>query len=119
MIGYIPTSRLEAHCQLHSARRLVVSWAHGLMGALLCETHPLIAAYARFLRKYDHIVTRFARDIDQAHGRRLGPSLVIFHVQLAWRNWLVTQLDSGEMSHLAPPYFCQGLTLMEVRNNFP
>jgi hypothetical protein len=40
-----------------------------------------------------------------------------FRAQLAWRNWLVTQLDSGERSHVNPPDFCQGLSILESQYN--
>jgi hypothetical protein len=57
--------------------------------------HPVITDYGRFLRKYEKIIIRLESEVDQVHGRRLGLALVTFHVQLAWRNWLATQLDTG------------------------
>jgi hypothetical protein len=42
---------------------------------------------------------------------------MVFHVQLAVRNWLVCQLDIGETEYLPPPDFCQGLNMLEVQNN--
>jgi hypothetical protein len=42
---------------------------------------------------------------------------VVFHVQLAMRNWLVCQLDVGETEYLPPPDVCQGLNMLEVQNN--
>jgi hypothetical protein len=107
--GYIPISWMEARSQLHSVA--------GLMGALMGTTHPTILAYSRFLRQYDRLFTRLESEIDQVYGRRLGPSLVTFHVQLAWRNWLVSQLDANETVRLGPPAFAQGLNMMEVQNN--
>jgi hypothetical protein len=55
--------------------------------------------------------------VDQVYGRRLGPSLVTFHVQLAWRNWLVVQLNANETVCLDPPDFTQGLNMLEIQNN--
>jgi hypothetical protein len=107
--GYIPISWMEARSQLHSIA--------GLMGALMGTTHPTILAYGRFLRQYDRLFTRLESEIDQVYGRRLGPSLVTFHVQLAWRNWLVVQPDANETVRLDPPAFTQGLNMMEVQNN--
>jgi hypothetical protein len=107
--GYIPISWMEATSQLHSVS--------GLMGELMGTTHPTILAYGRFLRQYDRLLTRLESEIDQVYGRRLGPSLVTFHVQLAWRNWLVVQLDANKTVRLDPPAFTQGLNMMEVQNN--
>jgi hypothetical protein len=97
--GYIPISWMEARSQLHSVA--------GLMGALMVTTHPTILAYGRFLRQYDRLFTRLESEIDQVYARRLGPSLVTFHVQLAWINWLVVQLDANETVRLDLPAFTQ------------
>jgi hypothetical protein len=51
------------------------------------------------------------------HDRRLGPSLVTFHIQLMWRNWLVAQLDAAEKMWVEPPVFDVGLSMMEAQNN--
>jgi hypothetical protein len=107
--GYIPQGWSEARTQLRSAR--------GLLGALLGASHPVVLAYGRFLRLYDRLETRIESELDHAHGRRLGPALMVFHVQLAERNWLVCQLDVGETEYLSPPDFCQGLNMLEVQNN--
>jgi hypothetical protein len=107
--GDIPISWMEARSQLHSVA--------GLMGALMGTAHPTILAYGRFLRQYDRLFTLLESEIDQVYGRLLGPSLGIFHVQLAWRNWLVVQLDASETVRLDPPAFTQGLSMMEVQNN--
>jgi hypothetical protein len=93
--GYIPQSWMEARTQLHSSQ--------ALMGSLLGVDHPLVGAYDRFLRQYDRLMTRLESEVDQVHGRRLGPSLVTFHIQLMWRNWLVAQLDAAETMWVEPP----------------
>jgi hypothetical protein len=107
--GYVPISWMEARSQLHSSA--------GLMGALMGTSHPALGAYGRFLRQYDRLFTCLESEIDQVYGRRLGPSLVTFHVQLAWRNWLVVQLDANETVCLDPPDFTQGLNMLEIQNN--
>jgi hypothetical protein len=107
--GYIPISWMEARSQLHSVA--------GLIEALMGTTHPAIVAYGRFLHQYDRLFTRLKSEIDQVYGRGLGPSLVTFHVQLAWSNWLVVQVDANERVRLDPPDFTQGLNMMEVQNN--
>jgi hypothetical protein len=89
-----------------------------LTGALLGNGHPAVTAYGRFLRRYSRMLTRLEFEIDHAHGRRLGPSLVTFHVQLAWRNWMVVQLEAGETEAIDPPDFGTGLTMLETQNNF-
>jgi hypothetical protein len=63
------------------------------------------------------MLTRLEFEIDHFHGRRLGPSIMTFHVQLAWRNWLVLQLDSGETESISPPDFGAGLSMLETQNN--
>jgi hypothetical protein len=79
---------MEARTQLHITQ--------ALMGALLGVEHPMVMFYGRFLHQYYRLITHILSEIDQVHGRRLGPSLMTFHVQLVWRNWLVVQLDAGE-----------------------
>jgi hypothetical protein len=66
-----------------------------LMDALLGHTHPAVIAYSHFLRRYNRMLTRLEFEIDHDHGRYLCPSIMNFHVQLTWRNWMVVQLDSG------------------------
>jgi hypothetical protein len=100
---------MEARSQLHSTA--------GLMGALVGTSHPALGTYGRFLRQYDRLFTRLESEIDQVYDRRLGPSLVTFHVQLAWRNWCVVQLDANETVCLDPPDFTQGLNMLEIQNN--
>jgi hypothetical protein len=107
--GYAPISWMEARSQLHSTA--------GLMGALMGTSHPALVAYGCFLRQYDCLFTRLESEIDQVYGRRLRPSLVTFHVQLAWRNWLVVQLDANEKVCLDLPDFTQGLNMLEIQNN--
>jgi hypothetical protein len=107
--GYVPISWMEAMSQLHSTA--------GLMGALMGTSHPALGKYGRFLRQYDRLFTRLESEIDQGYGRRLGPSLVTFHVQLAWRDWLVVQLYANETVCMDPPDFTQGLNMLEIQNN--
>jgi hypothetical protein len=107
--GYVPISWMEARSQLHSTA--------GLIGALMGTSHPALGAYGRFLRQYDRIFTRLESEVYQVYGRRLGPSLVTFHVQLAWRNWLVVQLNANETVCLDPPDFTQGLNMLEIQSN--
>jgi hypothetical protein len=87
------------------------------MGALLGPAHPMMGTYDRFLRKYSRMLTRIEFEIDHVHGRRLGPSIMTFHVQLAWWNWLVVQLDSGETKSISPLDFGAGLSMLETQNN--
>jgi hypothetical protein len=39
------------------------------------------------------------------------------YFQLAWRNWMVTQLDAVETCYVGYPDFCQWINMMEVQNN--
>jgi hypothetical protein len=80
-----------------------------LMGALLGHAHPAVVVYYRFLRRYSRMLTRLEFEIDHAHGWYLGTSIVTFHIQLAWRNWMVVQLDSSEKEVIDPPDFGAGL----------
>jgi hypothetical protein len=107
--GYLPQGWTEARTQLRSAR--------GMMGALMGNSHPVVLAYSRFLQLYERLETRLERELDHAYGRRLGPSLMVFHVQLNIRNWIAFQLDVAETECLSPPDFCQGLHMLEVQNN--
>jgi hypothetical protein len=100
---------MEARSQLHSTA--------GLMGALVGTSPLALSAYGRFLRQYDRLFTRLESEINQVYDRRLGPSLVKFHDQLAWRNWLVVQLDANETVCLDPLDFTQGLNMLEIQNN--
>jgi hypothetical protein len=107
--GYVPATWSKASDQLHCAR--------GFMGAILGVGHPAITAYGRFWRIYTRMINRLESEIYQVHGRRLGPALVTFHVQLAWSNWLATQLETGETGWVDVPAFSQGLDMLEVQNN--
>jgi hypothetical protein len=107
--GYTPQTWNEARSQL--------SGMQALMGALLGNRHPAVAAYGRFLRRYSRMLSRLEFEIDHAHGSRLGPSIMAFHVQLAWRNWMVVQLEAEETEAIDPPDFGTGLTMLETQNN--
>jgi hypothetical protein len=107
--GYTPQTWNEARSQLLGMQ--------SLMGALLGNGHPAVTDYGRFLRRYSRMLTCLEFEIDHAHGRRLGPSLMMFHVQLAWRNWMVVQLEAGETEAIDPPDFGTGLTMLETQNN--
>jgi hypothetical protein len=87
------------------------------MGALLGPTQPMVGAYGRFLRRYSRMLTQLEFEIDHVHGRRLGPSIMTLHVQLAWRNWTVVQPDSGETESIDPHDFGAGLSMLETQNN--
>jgi hypothetical protein len=87
------------------------------MGDLLDPAHPMVVAYGRFLLRYIRMITRLCFEIDHAHGRCMGPFIMTFHVQLAWRNWMVVQLDSGETESINPPDFGKGLTMLAMQNN--
>jgi hypothetical protein len=100
---------MEVRSQLYSTQ--------GLMGALMGVEHPSAIVYGRFLRQYDNMFTILKRDLDQVRGGRLGPSFMTFHVQLTWMNYLVVQLDAGDMDHIDPTDFTYGLTMLEVQNN--
>jgi hypothetical protein len=88
-----------------------------MLGALIGKSHPVVLAYGRFLQLYERLETRLESELDPAYGCRLGPSLMVFHVQLNIRNWIVCQLDVAETECLSPPDFCQGLHMLEVQNN--
>jgi hypothetical protein len=68
---------------------------HALMGALLGTTHPAVAAYVRFIRRYSRMLTRLEFDIDHAHGCRLDLSIMTSYIHMAWRNCIIFQLDGG------------------------
>jgi hypothetical protein len=107
--GYTPQTWNEARSQLLGM--------HALMRALLGPAHPVVGTYGRFLRKYRRMLTRLELEIDHVHGPRLGPSIMTFHVQLAWRNWSVVQLDSRETESISPPDFGAGLSMLETQSN--
>jgi hypothetical protein len=107
--GYTPQSWNEARSQLLEMQTL--------RGALLGPAHPVVGAYSRFLWRYSRMLARLEFEIDHVHGWRLGPSIMMFYVQLAWRNWMVVQLESGETESIDPPYFGAGLSMLETQNN--
>jgi hypothetical protein len=91
--GNIPQGWSEARTQLRSVR--------GLLESLLGGSRPVVLAYGRLLRLFERLETRLEIELDHAHGRRCGPALVVYHIQLAVRNWLVCQLDVSETEY--PP----------------
>jgi hypothetical protein len=51
------------------------------------------------------------------HGPQLGPTLVVFHVQLTWHIWLAECAISDMHLPLPLPDFCTGLRTLEQNNN--
>jgi hypothetical protein len=88
-----------------------------MLGALVKNAHPVVLAYGIFLRLYEWLATSLESDLDHVYGRRLCPSLMVYHVQLAIRDWLACQMDVAETECMSPPDFCQGLNLLELQNN--
>jgi hypothetical protein len=83
--GYLPQGWTEARTQLRSTRCLRI--------ALIGNSHPVVLAYGRFLRLYERHETRLESELGHAYGRRLGPTLVVFHVSswstIVWSvNWM-------------------------------
>jgi hypothetical protein len=107
--GYIPQTWNEALSQFLGMQ--------ALMGAVLGHGHAVVTVYGRFLWRYRRSLTRLEFEIDHAHGRRIGPSIMTFHVQLAWRNWMVLQLDAHKTDAIDPPDFGVGLAILETQNN--
>jgi hypothetical protein len=107
--GYIPQTWNEALSQLVDMQ--------AFMGALLGPAQHVMGVYGLFLWRYIRMLTRLEFEIDHTHGRCLGPSMMTFHVQLAWCNWMVVQLDSGEIESIDPPDFGTGLAMLETHQN--
>jgi hypothetical protein len=76
--GYVASDWMEARLQIRSVACL--------MGALLGTTYPVFMCYKVFLRKYDLMEPKVRREFEVVHGPRLGPALLVFHVQLMWRS---------------------------------
>jgi hypothetical protein len=72
--GYLPQGWTEARTQLRSTQ--------GLLGALMRNLHPMVLAHGRFLHLYERLGIRLESELDHAYGRRLGPAMMVFHVQL-------------------------------------
>jgi hypothetical protein len=66
--------------------RLQIRSVACLMRALLGTTHPGHICQKVFLRNYDLTEPRGRREFELVHGARLGPALMVFHVQLMWRS---------------------------------
>jgi hypothetical protein len=97
--GYVPADCMEACIQLQCMEVM--------MGALLGRTYPILAVYTTFLCKYNTMEPRVRRELELVYGAKLGPPLMVFHVQLQWRSWLQDQMGSD--THHALPDFCTGL----------
>jgi hypothetical protein len=72
--GYVAADWMEAHLQIQSVACLT--------GALLGTIHPMIMCYKMLLRNYDLMEPRVRWEFELVHGARLGPALMVFHVQL-------------------------------------
>jgi hypothetical protein len=107
--GYLPQGWTEARTRLCS------TW--GLLGDFLGNLQTVVLPYGRFLHLYERLGTRFESELDHTYDRRLGPALMVFHVQLNIHNWIVFQLDVAETECLTPTDVCQGLHMLEVQNN--
>jgi hypothetical protein len=84
---------------------------------LIGKTHPVVLYYGRFMRLYEKLKTRLESELYCAYGRHLVPVIMVFHVQLALRNWMVCQLGVADTDRVEAPDFCQGLHMLEVQNN--
>jgi hypothetical protein len=49
------------------------------------------------------------------YGARMGPPLMVLHVQIQWRSWLLDQV--GIDIHQSLYYFCSGLHILEQQKN--
>jgi hypothetical protein len=98
---------MEAHLQIHSMACL--------MGALRGTTHKVVLCYKVVLWKYDLMEPRVRREFKMVHGTRMGPALVVFHVQLMGRSWLAEKANSD--TYLPLPDICTGLCTLEQNNN--
>jgi hypothetical protein len=107
--GYTPQTWNESRSQLLVMR--------ALMGALLGPAHPVVGTYGQFLWRYSTMLARLEFETDHVHGQPLRPSIMTFYVQLAWRNWMVVQLNSGETESIDPQDFGAGLSMLETQNN--
>jgi hypothetical protein len=107
--GYTPQTCDEARSQLLGMQ--------ALMGALLGPAHPVVGTYGRFLWRYSRMLARLELEIEHVHVQPLGLSIMMFYVQLAWRNWMVVHPDSGETESIDPPDFGAGLSMLETQNN--
>jgi hypothetical protein len=90
---------------------------HQLDSTLVGNSHPGVVACGRFLHMYENLEMWLESELDHACGRRLGPALVVFHVQLALHNWMICQLDVAKMEQIDAPDFCQDLHILEVQKN--
>jgi hypothetical protein len=63
-------ARTHIHCTL------------ALLGALCGDEHAVPAAWRSKLREYERVEARLHNKIDTEVGVRLGPALVVFHLQL-------------------------------------
>jgi hypothetical protein len=105
--GYVASDWMEARLRIRSVACI--------MGSLVGTTHPALMCYKVFLRKYDLIEPRVQREFELVHRPRLGPALMVFHVQLMWRRWLAEQISRD--THMNLPDFCTGLGTLEQNNN--
>jgi hypothetical protein len=63
--GYVPVYWMEARMQLQGVAVM--------MEALLGTTHPILALYTVFLRKYNAMEPRVRREFELVYGARLAP----------------------------------------------
>jgi hypothetical protein len=107
--GYVVADWMEARQQARSYGALV--------GALLGVGHHCVLNYQNYLSRLDELESRLRWEFDSAHGKRLGPPLMVFHVQLNWRAWFVKQLSTGETKVIPAPDFCHGIDAFDMHNN--
>jgi hypothetical protein len=63
--GYVVEDWMEAHMPLQCMAVM--------MGALLGATHPVLAVYTNFLRKYNAMEPRLRREFELVSGAKLNP----------------------------------------------
>jgi hypothetical protein len=85
----------------------------GLLATLISN----FVAYGRFLCLYECLGMRLKSELGHAYGRRLGPAIMFFHVQLTLCNWMICQLDVTQAERIGAPDVYQGLHMLEVQHD--
>ena len=86
------------------------------LAAILGHSHPNAAEHQRACQLCETLSSQLHHDIEEKHGKKVGPALFVFHWQLHHRSWFFEQWGLSATSLTPPPKITDGL-MGYLRNN--
>lgn len=106
--AYFPSDWSESRMQLKQ---------YGvLLGVILGHDHPNVKAHFDALDFHEEVESEIQRDMTEAHGSKLAPSLFNFAWCMHHRSWFGRQWQSTQTDTVRAPDLEGGLPLYQTQN---